>query len=190
MAGSTGNPIDYSVKTSGGSKAGLQCIAKYNPDFDPSKFQGSLKSRDLLEGYGTLEGRSLLDGLNDVDKRQLMSSNDLLKGACKANILIFARGTTEMGNMGSTVGPALKNGLNLLGLGKWAFQGVEMEATIAADNCLGLEGGAVAAQYIDLAASKCPNSKIVVAGYSLGGMVAHNGVASASDAAKAKVVVS
>ncbi len=45
-------------------------------------------------------------------------------------------------------------------------------------------------QYIEMAARKRPNSKIIVSRYIEVAMVAHNGVGYASDTAKAKVVVS
>ena len=92
--------------------------------------------------------------------------------------------------MGETVGPALQEGLSAAGLGQWAFQGVTYDATVDGDDCLGLPGGAVATQYIEQAATQCPNTKVVLSGYSEGAMVAHNGVGYASASSKAKVVVS
>lgn len=112
-----------------------------------------------------------------------------MNGNCKDNLLIFARGTTEIGNMGETVGPSLVEGLDL-SFQSWAFQGVTYDATVDGDECLGLPGGAVLAGLLEKAITTCPNSKIVVSGYSEGAMVAHNGVAYASDAAKAAVTVS
>ena len=104
--------------------------------------------------------------------------------------MIFARGTTEEGNIGETVGPALQEGLSVGQPGKWAFQGVNYDATVDGDDCLGLPGGVVATQYIEQAATQCPNTKVIVSGYSEGAMVAHNGVGYASTCAKAQVTVS
>lgn len=61
---------------------------------------------------------------------------------------------------------------------------------MAGDDCLGLPGGAIATQYIEQAATQCPNTKVVVSGYSEGAMVAHDGVGYASASSKANVVVS
>ena len=84
----------------------------------------------------------------------------------------------------------MQEGLSFGQPGKWAFQGVNYNATTDGDDCLGLPGGAVATQYIEQAATQCPNTKIIVSGYSDGAMVSHNGVGYASDSAKAKVTVS
>jgi hypothetical protein len=41
----------------------------------------------------------VVDQLNVLEKRQ-SSANDLTSGGCKSVMLIFARGTTEPGNIG------------------------------------------------------------------------------------------
>jgi cutinase len=74
--------------------------------------------------------------------------------------------------------------------GKWAFQGVNYDATVDGYGCLGLPVCTVATQYIEQAATQCPNTKIIVSGYSEGAMVAHNGLGYASTSAKAQVTVS
>ncbi|KAF2398196.1 alpha/beta-hydrolase, partial [Trichodelitschia bisporula] len=105
-------------------------------------------------------------------------------GRCTANIVLFARGTTETGTLGITVGPALSSGLT----GRdWSVVGVAYDADFKGDNCLGLPGGQVMKDYINQAAEKCPNSKLFVSGYSEGGMVSHNGVAYANPEAVKKV---
>ena len=46
--------------------------------------------------------------LADIEKRQGASTrNDLINGVCKKVTVIFARGTTEPGNLGTVVGPPL-----------------------------------------------------------------------------------
>jgi cutinase len=108
-------------------------------------------------------------------------------GKCTKNIVIFARGTTEMGSLGITVGPVLSSSLT----GKdWSVVGVNYDADFAGDNCLGLPGGQVAKDMLNQAAQKCPNSKIFMSGYSEGAMVSHNGVAYADEESKKHVAVS
>ena len=179
ISGSTGCPYTTGVTLEGGTEAGVECIAQYNPNFVPGSITitpTGLKSRSLQP--------------SPKQKRQLYTYNDLLDGTCGSYLLIFARGTTEEGNFGETVGPALQEGLSLGQIGKWAFQGVNYNATTDGDDCLGLPGGAVATQYIEQAATQCPGTKIIVSGYSEGAMVAHNGVGYASASAQAAVTVS
>ena len=93
--------------------------------------------------------------------------NDLLNGVCAPTTIIFARGTLELGNVGSLAGPPFFNALtDIVGSSTIAVQGVDYGATI-----LGyLEGGdpagaTEAAKMVDLAVSQCPGSKIVLGGY-------------------------
>ena len=61
-----------------------------------------------------------------------------LSGACKAITIIFARGTTETGNVGSIVGPPFFQALcTKLGSDRVAFQGVDYPADVPGF----LEGG-------------------------------------------------
>lgn len=109
-SGSTGlTTCPSSFTISGGTEAGLQCIAEFNPNFNPN-------SVTLTEKRGLSP-----QDKETIAKRQATTSNDLLDGICGDNLLIFARGTTELGNMGETVGPALQDGLSA-GPGSWAFR--------------------------------------------------------------------
>jgi predicted esterase len=60
---------------------------------------------------------------------------------------------------------------------------------MAGNDCIGLNGGVAMMNLIERTAQACPNTKIIVSGYSQGAMVAHNGVAFASAAAKRQVAV-
>lgn len=61
---------------------------------------------------------------------------------CAPVSFIFARGSTESGNMGSTVGPALAKALiSSLGESGVAIQGVDYEASIESNISMGKEGG-------------------------------------------------
>jgi hypothetical protein len=108
-------------------------------------------------------------------------------GRCAPNIVIFAKGTTEPGELGITVGPALNWGLPSK---DFLVVGVPYTADVPGDYCLGLPGGMVAKDMLNQAARKCPNSNIFLSGYSQGGMVAHNAVAYADEDAKKRVTVS
>ncbi|KAE9965348.1 hypothetical protein EG328_009799 [Venturia inaequalis] len=109
-----------------------------------------------------------------IIKRAATTATDITDGVCKPVTLIFARGTTEPGNMGLTVGPPLAASMQkAFGADKVAIQGVDYAADIA-----GAGTGALAPQDADGAkamvalvmkvASACPSSKVVLSGYSQG----------------------
>ena len=93
--------------------------------------------------------------------------NDLVNGVCDAVTIIFARGTLELGNVGSLAGPPFFNALTaIIGSQNVGVQGVDYGATIAGY----LEGGdpagaATLASLVDLAVSQCPNTQILLSGY-------------------------
>ena len=113
---------------------------------------------------------------------------------CKPVTVIFARGTIELGNVGSLAGPPFFNALDVaIGAENVGVQGVDYPATIEGY----LEGGdpggaATTAQLLEQAASQCPDTQIVLSGYSQGAQVVHLGEAmvSAEVAARIAAVVS
>lgn len=106
-----------------------------------------------------------------VAPRQLSTStteNGLTSNSsCKAMTVIFARGTTEPGNVGSIAGPPFFGNLSAaVGENNLAVQGVEYGATIPQF----LEGGDPAgsmtmAMLVGQAQTMCPNTKVVMSGY-------------------------
>lgn len=111
------------------------------------------------------------------------------KKACKSNILLFARGTTEGGNVGSSVGPSLIKEIEKAAPGKFLFQGVDYAADIAGITGLGRAGGEIAVKQFGEATALCPGARVFLSGYSQGAMVMHNAVKSTS-VDKAKIGVS
>ncbi|RAH83192.1 cutinase-domain-containing protein [Aspergillus japonicus CBS 114.51] len=99
---------------------------------------------------------------------------------CKELTFIFARGTTEMGNMGSVVGPEVASALQSLTGNKVTVQGVDYPADWAGNMDLGASGGPKMASLVKQALSQCPNTKVVLGGYSQGSMVVHNAASSLS----------
>ncbi|KAF3766621.1 family 5 carbohydrate esterase [Cryphonectria parasitica EP155] len=95
---------------------------------------------------------------------------------CVDNIVIFARGTTEPGNVGTLVGPPFFEAFaNIVGNSNLVVQGVDYPANIAGF----LEGGDPAgsktmASDIEQALSDCPGAKVIISGYSQGGQLVHN----------------
>lgn len=98
------------------------------------------------------------------------------ESGCTAMAVIFARGTTEPGNIGLVTGPPFFNAIESL-VGKQAvtIQGVEYGASIEGF----LQGGDAAgsrlmADMISNMVEGCPRTEVVMAGYSQGGQLVHN----------------
>lgn len=96
-----------------------------------------------------------------------VTRNDLVNGICAPVTVIFARGTLELGNVGSLAGPPFFNALtDIIGSQNLAVQGVDYPGTIAGY----LEGGdpagaATLASLVNQAVSQCPSTQIVLSGY-------------------------
>lgn len=126
----------------------------------------------------------------DLSSRQSFDDTENQLSECAAITIIFARGTVELGNVGELAGPPFFNALDaLVGDSNVAVQGVDYPATIAGY----LEGGdaggsATLASLTEQAASQCPDTQIVLSGYSQGAQLVHNGVAQISADVAARVV--
>jgi hypothetical protein len=106
----------------------------------------------------------------DLTKRQ---------GGCKKVHFIFARGSTEQGTMGSTVGPAFSRALqSKFGAANVGTEGVKYPADIAGafsggTNPSGSQGAIRMASMAKAVMSKCPNTRIILGGYSQGAEQVH-----------------
>ncbi|KAG5980645.1 hypothetical protein E4U55_003805 [Claviceps digitariae] len=134
----------------------------------------------------------------DLESRQLgldMTRNDLENGQppCPKAIFIFARGSTEPGNMGASVGPIVANTLtNQLGKGGIWIQGVGGPYTAGlAENAMpaGSSPAAIGemGRLFTLAHTKCPSSIILAGGYSQGAALAAAAVSAASPAVRNQI---
>ncbi|KAF3407627.1 hypothetical protein DPV78_001033 [Talaromyces pinophilus] len=108
------------------------------------------------------------------------TENQLVSGgSCAEYTLIWARGTSEPGNMGVLVGPPLVWALqDVVGTSGLVIQGVN-DYSASVDGYL--EGGDPSgssnmASLISKAHSSCPNTKLIAAGYSQGCQVTHNAI--------------
>ncbi|KAH8731536.1 cutinase-domain-containing protein [Phaeosphaeriaceae sp. PMI808] len=105
------------------------------------------------------------------------NQNDVTNGgACKAMTVLFARGTTEGGNMGTLAGPPFVTAIGeMMGAGNVAVQGIEYPADIPGFLVGGDRAGSqLMAQMVGQVRAKCPDTNLVMAGYSQGGQLVHN----------------
>lgn len=142
-----------------------------------------------IAGRSGSSGSSSGSGLGDG------SSISARGGDCKEVSMIFARGTTEMGTLGTVVGPGLVSDTKeAVGAAKVAVEGVDYPASAEGnvDEVMGSGDGskAMAADAVQVL-SACPDTELVLAGYSQGAMVAHNAMKmlDASQQARVKACV-
>ncbi|ESZ91371.1 hypothetical protein SBOR_8242 [Sclerotinia borealis F-4128] len=109
--------------------------------------------------------------------------------ACTSLTVIFARGTTETGTLGTVVGPPLLSALQYaLGSSAVTMTGVTYPANVAGFVQGGDSAGSqTMANMVTSALSSCPDTKIVIAGYSQGGQLVHNAAKLLPTATAAKI---
>lgn len=90
-----------------------------------------------------------------------------VEAACADVTVFFARGTTEVATLGTIVGPPFKAALGTALAGKSVdFIGVDYPADVAGYLAGGSPiGAANMADGVTQAASRCPDTKIVISGY-------------------------
>ncbi|ROV87664.1 hypothetical protein VSDG_09648 [Cytospora chrysosperma] len=98
--------------------------------------------------------------------------------ACRDVTVIYARGTGQQGNIGEAtdVGPLFLDDLAaLVGSGNLAAQGVNYSADVIGFELGGdATGSALMAELATLAYTQCPDTQLVLSGYSQGGQLVHN----------------
>ncbi|KAL5340999.1 cutinase-domain-containing protein [Aspergillus crustosus] len=127
-----------------------------------------------------------------LERRQSVNSNDLEDGICRPVTFIFARGSTESGNMGFIVGPQVCSDLKSeLGSSNVACQGVGGAYTAGLIPNFFPENTNQAS--IDAAvdmfalADACPDTQIVAGGYSQGSAVISGAVQDIDQSLRDKV---
>ncbi|KAH7090731.1 cutinase-domain-containing protein [Paraphoma chrysanthemicola] len=110
------------------------------------------------------------------------TSNEFSQGGCRDILFAWARGSTEVGNMGTVVGPPTSDGLKQnFGRDAVATEGIDYAAALAPN---ALPGGTDAASRqlmqdtLTAMSTQCPDSVIVAGGYSQGAAVNHRAIES------------
>ncbi|KAK4191093.1 cutinase-domain-containing protein [Podospora australis] len=133
----------------------------------------------------------------EVSSRQILgrvgsTATEFTDDGCKDIIMLFARGSTEIGNMGTVCGPPTANGLkDVFGRDAVAVEGIKYEALLSTNFLPGgadLLGIREMKRLIAKATTQCPNSKLVVGGYSQGAALTHRAVEDLPQAQKDKIV--
>ncbi|KAF8069329.1 cutinase [Lyophyllum atratum] len=119
----------------------------------------------MLSQYAALFALALSAFASPIEPRQ----------SCADVTVYFARGTTEPGTLGTIVGPPFQSALtSALGSRTLEFVGIAYPATVAGFLAGGDPGGATTmANSVTAKAGACPNTKIVISGYSQGAQVTH-----------------
>jgi cutinase len=163
----------------------------------PANDDVSFPITDLIDSPLTIDEYAAQLSSSDaaLTKRQYNGDtfNQLTDGtACRPVTVLFARGTTSPGNVGEagSEGPAFFNALAsaLGGASRLAIQGVNYSASVLGFLAGGdAAGGTTLFNLINQAATQCPNTKIVVSGYSQGAQLVHTATQRLSAAQAAKV---
>jgi hypothetical protein len=169
VSGSTGSSVyDFSSYPVGDTQDGNCCIVRYFPAAKDALY----KARPGLQQYCASHGGDAPLDKNPPGITTVTVVNPKSKRAtCKANILIYSKGTLEPGDLGITLGPQIKAGLDAK---LWEVRGVQYDNSFANDYCLGLPGGINVRQALAKAVSDCPNARIHMSGYSQGALVTRN----------------
>jgi len=125
--------------------------------------------------------------------RRQSVQNDVKSGSCKKYTLVFARASTEVGNMGGSMGPATCSGLkSKLGAGNVACQGVGGAYTAGLAENVSAKGTSEAAikeaqSMLTQAATKCPQTILMAGGYSQGTAVMMNAIKDLDPAVRGRI---
>ncbi|KAG5733077.1 Cutinase [Termitomyces sp. T112] len=109
--------------------------------------------------------------------------------SCSDVTVFFARGTGERGSIGTIVGPPFEAALRTALAGRSLdFKGIPYPASIAGFfNGGSLAGAITMANDVSATANACPDTKIVISGYSQGAQVTHRAAARLSRAVQNRV---
>ncbi|PNS17193.1 hypothetical protein CAC42_7247 [Sphaceloma murrayae] len=142
-------------------------------------------------GLAALSGLAAAAPMELVERQTGSTANEL-SGPCRAVTFIFARGSTETGNLGTIIGPQVSNGLKArYGNNNVATQGVNYAALLTTNfipNGGDPQGISDMKNQLTTAASKCPNTKIVAGGYSQGAAVTHQAIETLSASVRNRIL--
>lgn len=120
-----------------GSSGGLEALASLFPSLSNLGSGGGSSDTPSIPSLPSMPNFGAPSSGGSTTKRQGFGSGSTTSNGVKDNkeclplTFIFARGSEEMGNMGSVVGPPVASQLNSLTGNKVTVQGVDYSATAA-----------------------------------------------------------
>lgn len=132
----------------------------------------STSSHNLTKRKVYMHSRLVTPNVNNYISKAGTLMFGMQNPVCSDVTLIFARGTTEVGNMGTCVGPELAEALRK-DIPSLSVQGVDYPANSQGDTKYGASGGPYMAMLAREAHRQCPDTKVVLAGYSQGARCIH-----------------
>ncbi|WYZ35217.1 hypothetical protein EsH8_I_001493 [Colletotrichum jinshuiense] len=159
------------------------------------KFSNVIALASVAVAFPTLSENPVEDiEVRDIEARAGgrvgSTAKEFTQGGCKDVIMIFARGSTETGNMGTICGPQTANNVKA-NFNSVAVEGVDYAAGLATNTLPGgadPKGIAEMKRLIGKANTDCPNSMLVVGGYSQGAAVTHRAVEDLPQGQKDQIV--
>ncbi|KAH8842829.1 hypothetical protein MCOR27_009387 [Pyricularia oryzae] len=135
-----------------------------------------LVAAGLLASLATALPASSIHRAEPVLETRQNRNTQTAAGPCADMTIVFARGTTERGNVGTVVGPPLLDAVKQLSNGLDVnMQGVDYPADVRGFMQGGdPQGSARMAGIIKALAADCPNTGIIISGYSQGAQLMHN----------------
>ncbi|TQV97172.1 hypothetical protein V2A60_000196 [Cordyceps javanica] len=134
-------------------------------DFILKYFPGKMAVQDACSIIG--EGEKLLGNAFKINPNS--NSN-----GCTDVTILFARGTCDPGNVGVLVGPPFFSAVaQAIGGKSLSAQGIDYPATVPGYLNADKAAGLTMAQKVRDTHAACPNTKIVISGYSQGGFAVH-----------------
>ncbi|KAI2627145.1 carbohydrate esterase family 5 protein [Xylaria nigripes] len=129
-------------------------------------------SDEMLTGFSADEDAEIFGG-----PKPNKTANDFNEHGCSPVIFLYARGTLQQGNLGSSPGPQVIEQLRAtLSNTTVSAQGfnyhADLWANFSPEGCHRKDAGRFG-ELLTLAATQCSESKIVISGYSQGAAIVH-----------------
>ncbi|ORY01568.1 cutinase [Clohesyomyces aquaticus] len=129
--------------------------------------------------------------VRQLDKTGLTESEFSRSTTCGKVIFVWARGSTEAGNMGAIIGMPLGDELRKKYGRDLQIEGISYKADLAPNYLPGgtdRESWGMMKSTLEKVNQRCPTAKVVAGGYSQGAAVIHRGIEGLAQAVKDQIV--